>query len=226
MAESSKLDVRVQSLDRVYPAVAFTVLGNWIQEGRLLADDQVRPVGGQHWQRLIDHPLLAAYFPQPVAVQADDHAEAFEPVELGLGGRGESEDDDPDMIPLIDISLVLLVFFMMTAGSIVTASIVDTPPAENARVIQPGETIKVSLSSREGNVQYYFGDQPQPLTQQETLDLVAKAIEQGGLPEAVVKANPWIPYETVQKLLVGMETLGVRRIEAGVRDARAGEQTP
>jgi biopolymer transport protein ExbD len=228
MSNREHYDIWVRAVDRVYPQIPYPLLATWIQEGRVLEDDKVRPSGTNEWLELRQEPLLAAYLPQPVAIRAEDHAEALEPVELGFTSktRTEEEDEDVDMIPLIDISLVLLVFFMMTASEMISASIVETPPAENARVIEPGK-MSVSLSMVDGNVRYFFGDQaPEPLTQEEVLQRVKENLQGGGSAEAIIKANPWVPYETVQKLLIGMEQLGVQRIEAGVRDSRPGEATP
>jgi biopolymer transport protein ExbD len=221
-------DIWVRAIDRVYPQIPFTLLSNWIQEGRVLPDDKVRPAGTSDWTELRQEPLLAAYLPKPAAIRADDQAEALEPVELGFGPKigGTEEEEDPDMIPLIDISLVLLVFFMMTAGEMISASIVETPPAENARVIEPGK-MTVSIALADGNARYFFGDEAaDALSEEEVLARVADHVQGGGTPEAIIKANAWVPYETVQKLLMGLEKLGVQRIEAGVRDARRGEQAP
>jgi biopolymer transport protein ExbD len=227
MSERGQYDILIRAIDRVYPQIPYTLLANWIQEGRVLEDDNVRPTGTSQWIELRQEPLLAAYLPRPATIRADDQAEALEPVELGFGSKigGTEEEEDVDMIPLIDISLVLLVFFMMTAGEMIQASIVETPPAEHARVIEPGK-MTVSVSMVDGNVRYFFGEQADPLTQEEVLQRVSNNVQGGGRPEAIIKANPWVPYETVQKLLMGLEKLGVQRIEAGVRDSRRGEQAP
>lgn len=228
MTNREHYDLWIRRLDRVYPQIPYSTLSTWIQEGRVLEDDRVRPTGTEAWIDLRQEPLLSVYLPKPASIQADDHAEALEPVDLGFTSqaRREEEDDEVDMIPLIDISLVLLVFFMMTAGEMVSASVVETPPAENARVIEPGK-MSVSLSMVDGNVRYFFGDKAaEPLTQDEVLKRVSENIQGGGSAEAIIKANPWVPYETVQQLLIGMEKLGVQRIEAGVRDSRAGEAAP
>ncbi len=227
MSQREHYDIFIRAVDREYPQIPYTLLSTWIQEGRVLEDDKVRPSGTQAWIELRHDPLLAAYLPQPVAIRAEDQAEALEPVELGFTSktRTEEEDDDVDMIPLIDISLVLLVFFMMTASEMIAPSIVETPAAENARVIEPGK-MSVSLSMVDGNVRYFFGETSEPLTQDEVFQRVTENIQGGGSAEAIIKANPWVPYETVQKLLMGLEQRGVERIEAGVRDSRPGEATP
>src|SRR5687767_14977865 len=192
MSDRQQYDIWIRAIDRVYPQIPYTLLANWIQEGRVLEDDKVRPTGTSPWVELRQDTLLAAYLPRPATIRAEDHAEALEPVELGFGSKigGTEEEEDVDMIPLIDISLVLLVFFMMTAGEMIQASIVETPPAENARVIEPGK-MTVSVSMVDGNVRYFFGEQTDPLTQEEILQRVSENVQGGGRPEAIIKANPW-----------------------------------
>jgi biopolymer transport protein ExbD len=110
-------DVWLVETNTVYREVPYTVVTDWVQQGRLLEDDRVRPQGTKDWLRLGDVTSLAAYLPRPVP-EAEDRAEALEPVESGLSwrNRAEEEDEDVDMIPLIDVSLVLLIFFMITAS--------------------------------------------------------------------------------------------------------------
>jgi biopolymer transport protein ExbD len=231
MAERRRVDVWVVKLNRVFKDVPFTTVAERLQQGRLRADDRVREAGTTEWHRFDEDPLLFAYLPRPEPFRADDQAEALEAIDLGLtvAKRSDSEEDDPDMIPLIDISLVLLIFFMMTAGSLITASPVETPPAESARVrvIKPKETVTVSMTMVNDRVHYFVGDgAEQELTESELLDAVAAKLREGTVVEAVVKANPWIPYERVQQLLIGLESRGVKQIQAGVREKRIEEDRP
>src|SRR5882672_7971129 len=112
------LDVWILEINTVYRQVPFAVVTDWLQQGRLLADDCVRLAGSKKWHAIKAVPALGPYLPRVEPQRAEDQAEALEPVELGLDWHrpGEEEDDDVDMIPLIDISLVLLIFFMMTAS--------------------------------------------------------------------------------------------------------------
>jgi biopolymer transport protein ExbD len=116
--ESRMLDVWIVDLKKVYTGVPFTVVTDWLQEGRLLKTDRVRLAGKEKWHAVEAVPALAPYLPKPAPLAAEDRAEALEPIDLGFQSPKvhEAEDDDVDMIPLIDVSLVLLIFFMMTAA--------------------------------------------------------------------------------------------------------------
>jgi biopolymer transport protein ExbD len=133
MAEKRRfLDVWIIETNTVYREVPFEVVTDWVQQGRLLADDMLRPSGTAQWFRLGDNPSFAAYLPRSDPYAANDQAEALEPVQVDFVWKRPQEDvdEDVDMIPLIDVSLVLLVFFIMTAGAVVTASSLKLPEAQ------------------------------------------------------------------------------------------------
>ena len=72
---------------------------------------------------------------------------------------GDQEEDDPDMIPLIDIALVLLIFFMMTAA--VQSGMfgpIDTPPAEHQLTSIKEGTFFVAIDKDDkGAIRYGLG---------------------------------------------------------------------
>src|SRR5262249_55575631 len=132
MAEKRRLlDVWILETKTVYREVPYTVVTDWVQEGRLLESDMVRPSGTQNWLPLVSLPEFAVYLPRPELYRAEDKAEALEPVEVDFTWKrpAPEEEGDVDMIPLIDVSLVLLLFFMMTASVVAAASLVNTPEA-------------------------------------------------------------------------------------------------
>jgi biopolymer transport protein ExbD len=160
MADEKKrlLDVWILEADTVYREVPFVVVSDWLQQGRLLSDDSVRLAGSKKWHAIRDVPALRPYVPIAAPQHVDDRAEALEPVELGLDWRrpGEEDDEDIDMIPLIDISLVLLIFFMMTAtvGGDALSSIV-TPSAQHqlAAITKDTYWVGIDNKSRAGAVE-------------------------------------------------------------------------
>jgi biopolymer transport protein ExbD len=118
MADEKRFfDVWIVESNTVYREVPHSVTTDWLQQGRLLGNDKARPSGTGEWRELGTWPEMAAFLPHREEGRADDVAEALEPVELELAWRrrGDDDDQDVDMIPLIDVSLVLLIFFMMTS---------------------------------------------------------------------------------------------------------------
>jgi biopolymer transport protein ExbD len=129
------LDVWIVESDTVYREVPYEVVTDWVQQGRLLDDDMLRWSGQAEWFRLGSTPAFKAYMPRVEADRAEDQAEALEPVHVDFTWKRPRDegDDEVDMIPLIDISLVLLVYFMFLIASITTsrssAPPINTPPA-------------------------------------------------------------------------------------------------
>lgn len=118
MAKSpAKWDVWFVAADQVYRGVPTDVAAGWAQTGRIGPADKLRPAGsGDPWRPAADVPGVGGFLAPPRPAALDDAVPAAA-ADLDLGPkprRREAEDDDVDMIPLIDISLVLLVFFMMT----------------------------------------------------------------------------------------------------------------
>ncbi len=181
-------DVWFQAANTVYKKVPFQVVAEWTQGGRLAPTDQLRPAGTeQPWKPLAEFELLADYVPRPspLPVAEDDGSPAPVPadeVEVGVvrRRRREEEDDDPDMIPLIDVSLVLLIFFMLVqaAGAL---SPVDVPEMKYATTpSKDADAVTLSIEKRSADEVTYsvrVGEQP-------------PAAENAALPspEAAIKA--------------------------------------
>jgi biopolymer transport protein ExbD len=230
VGETKLFEVRSGQQNLVSKPLDFNKLTNYLQQGRISGDDGVRQVGQKNWILIKDVPALAAYLPRSASVSAEDEAEALEPIDLGLSPprRGDSEEDDPDMIPLIDISLVLLVFFMLTAAEMITASPVETPPAMHARVIKRRESFNVNVAF-ENSQPVFFLDAPNErrftkAEMPEFLNHVASQIPSEGVETTIVRAHARVPYETIQALIAGLDSKGLSHIEAGVRDHRSSER--
>jgi biopolymer transport protein ExbD len=153
MAEKRRfLDVWIIETNTVYKEVPFAVVSDWVQQGRLLEDDMIKPSGTKDWFKLGSSPELTPYLPRPEPHRPADEAEALEPVMLEFTYKRprEEEDDDVDMIPLIDVSLVLLIFFMLTASAAVAAGFVDTPQTEYGVMAESAKEMRIDVT-REGD---------------------------------------------------------------------------
>lgn len=141
-------DVWFVTANTVYKAVPYNVVADWTQQGRLAPTDMVRPAGTEEaWTRVSEHDLLADFVPRantakrvvapapvaaavategaPPASAEGEQVELPEPEEPPSKSRFE-DDDEVDMIPLIDISMVLLVFFILVQAAGALAP-VDVP---------------------------------------------------------------------------------------------------
>ena len=225
MSESRSYDVWITDRNVVYRGVPFTVVSDWLQEGRLLDSDRVRPSGGTTWQRLSEDPLLTPYISQPEPHRAEDKAEALERLDVEINPRPvrEASDDDPDMIPLIDVSLVLLVFFMMTANELLTATPIKTPAAANAEAIQSQGSMNLGIEQTEdGELHYYiesYAEEDRMNFQQFMRRLETQA-QTGNFPKKVIiNGGRNVPYEKVQEVTIALQRLGYKNLQAKVEAA-------
>jgi biopolymer transport protein ExbD len=161
-------DVWFVAANTVYKQVPYQVVADWTQQGRLAAADMLRPAGSKDpWKRVDEYELVADYLPRPavaavaaVAAAADAApGEVAGPVEIPdppeddyhPHRQAESEDDDVDMIPLIDISMVLLVFFIMlrAAGALSPVDVPDMTYAGEMKADPEAVTVSIEKATQE-----------------------------------------------------------------------------
>ena len=225
MPKQRMLDVWILEANTVYREVPYVVVTDWLVQGRLLADDCVRLSSSKKWHAIKAVQALVPFLPKAEPQQAEDQAEALEPVDLGMDWRrpGEEEDEDVDMIPLIDISLVLLIFFMMTASvSTGILSTIATPSAQHqlAAITQGSFWVGVDSKNRggikgeEGATWYSFGKDIKE-TVAPTQDLsevsgaLAKELEkaEAGEVKIRIRGDRNLPIETIKGVVVQLQDL-------------------
>ncbi len=165
MAKAVTYDVWLVTSDQIYKGVPYQVLAGWIDTGRAAPTDRVRTGGSNDaWVVVKSHPVLKDFVRQaaaPIAAVAATsgspavHHEELEVPELEFFKHPEDEDAEVDMIPLIDISLVLLIFFMMT--SVVSAlSPVDVPAiASGHETTNAADALSVQIDLRPNGSAFY-----------------------------------------------------------------------
>ncbi|MCZ2342494.1 MAG: biopolymer transporter ExbD [Bacteroidales bacterium] len=205
---SLHFDVWFLTANQIYKAVPFTVVTDWAEQGRVGAEDKLRPTGvDTAWMRVADHPQIRDFlFVRP----AERRTEPLEPIALDVGWRTrpDDDDDDVDMIPLIDISLVLLIFFMMTAA-VATVSPIAVPDMKHASTLaKDANAVTVDIDRRSsGEIIYHLrlgNAAPAPedanlLTREQLLTrLDARLGEYRTPPEVRIACNKELPRVQVR----------------------------
>jgi biopolymer transport protein ExbD len=154
-------DVWFLAANTVYRAVPYQVVADWTQQGRLAAADRLRPAGTEDpWKPVAEWPLFADYLTGPSPVPGappgtEPPAAPEEAVEPIRPRRRAEEDDDVDMIPLIDISMVLLVFFIIISAT-GALSPVNVPEMRYAgELVSDPEAITISIEKASETDVYY-----------------------------------------------------------------------
>lgn len=224
-------DVWLSDQNTVYTGVPFSAVCDWIVDGRLLPQDRARPHGNANavWQPLTRYEWFAPYFvAQTAAGGSDDAAEAHESVELGLKLRKEEDEGEVDLVPLIDISMVLLIFFTMmrlmnaAQGAAQSRAAIPTPEAENGYVVEKADMITIGLHVDEKTqaLQYYVNEEPvNPNNEEQMFYQLRLLLEKRvGEPRVILRAHENLPTSTVKHVLARLQEHGIKTIAGEVRD--------
>jgi biopolymer transport protein TolR len=114
---------------------------------------------------------------------------------------------DINMTPLIDVMLVLLVIFIITAPLMVSAVKVDLPQTEGAQAADAPQFVSLALDK---SGQAYLADQPLALP---ALALaLKKTATQNPLTEVQLRADASVPYGRVVEVMGLAHAAGLSRI--------------
>jgi biopolymer transport protein ExbD len=121
-----------------------------------------------------------------------------------------------NMIPLIDVMLVLLVIFIITAPLLTHAVKVDLPKASSAPNLTRPENIQLALDA-EGRI-WWNGEQVDEAALEDRMQAAAKRNPQ---PELHLRADGGLAYRNVAKVMSKAAKAGLLRI-GFVTDPREG----
>jgi biopolymer transport protein TolR len=135
-------------------------------------------------------------------------------------GRGRRTINEINMVPFIDVMLVLLIIFMVTAP-LITPSVIDLPSVGKAAK-QPDAVIQIVIKKDE-SLEIKSGPAQQN-TAQAAINSVAtqvKALQAGSANTAVViSADKAVKYETVVKVMDNLQRAGIARVGLSVQLAK------
>ena len=163
MAKPPKaFDVWFVTANTVYRQVPYQVVADWTQQGRLGAGDMLRAAGtNDPWKKVSEWESFSDYItaPAPVATDSSTPGTSIELPEVEGADfrpvRHVEEDDDVDMIPLIDISMVLLVFFIIISAT-GALSPVDVPDMRYAgELSNDPDAITINIEKANANEVVY-----------------------------------------------------------------------
>jgi biopolymer transport protein TolR len=131
-------------------------------------------------------------------------------------GRGRRTINEINMVPFIDVMLVLLIIFMVTAP-LITPSLIDLPSVGKAGR-QPDSVIQV-LVAKDESLQLKADGNPRSLPLKDIAAAVMKA--QAGKPAGstavVISADRNVKYEAVVRVMDTLQRAGVQRVGLSVQ---------
>ena len=129
-------------------------------------------------------------------------------------GKGRRTISEINMVPFIDVMLVLLIIFMVTAP-LIAPSMIDLPSVGKAAK-QPDQIVQIVIGKDE-SLELKTGDTARKLTQREVAAAV-KALQTGQTSTAVViSADRSVKYETVVKVMDTLQRAGIQRVGLSVQ---------
>ena len=134
-------------------------------------------------------------------------------------GRGRRMINEINMVPFIDVMLVLLIIFMVTAP-LITPSMIDLPTMGRAAK-QPDQVIQVVIGKDEAlEIKVAAKSVKLPLDQVAAQVTQLQRGQPAGTSAVVISADRNVRYESVVKVMDTLQRAGVQRVGLSVQLAR------
>ena len=143
-------------------------------------------------------------------------------VSSGTGGRGKRRAPmaEINVIPYIDVTLVLLIIFMVTAPMLQTGVDVDLPQAE-AKMIDPRQELPLIISiNAAGDIFLDAGNQQDtPVAVQNLTGMVVTALEKKPGLSVLIRGDKAVDYGKVVTIMAALKHAGVPNVGLMTRSA-------
>src|SRR4051812_30002656 len=134
-------------------------------------------------------------------------------------GRGRRTINEINMVPFIDVMLVLLIIFMVTAP-LIAPSVIELPSVGRAPKA-PDQVIQVLIRKDEG-IDVKLGEKTVsvPLVDLASTVAQAQAGRSPGSSAVVIAADKNVKYEVVVNVMDRLQRAGVQRVGLSVQVAK------
>ena len=129
---------------------------------------------------------------------------------MGMGSQSGKEGPvaDINVTPLVDVMLVLLVIFMVTAPMLFSG--IDLKLPKTQKVNNVGLTPELVILSVTGAEQYYLGKNL--VTSKDLIPSILKKFKENKTEVVYLRADYSLKYEKVAKLIANLKKAGVSQI--------------
>jgi biopolymer transport protein TolR len=128
-------------------------------------------------------------------------------------GRGRRTINEINMVPFIDVMLVLLIIFMVTAPMI-TPSVIDLPSVGKAAK-QPDQVIQIVVQ-KDGSLEMVNASKTSKINFDSLANTVQLAQTGQTNSAVVISADRNVKYETVVKVMDTLQRAGIQRVGLSV----------
>ncbi|WP_404829127.1 protein TolR [Allosphingosinicella flava] len=115
-----------------------------------------------------------------------------------------------NVTPLVDVMLVLLIIFMVTAPLLVTGVPVDLPESKAGALDQEQEPVQITLDAQ-GSI--FIGEEQVDPNQLATrLGRIAQSATEEGGPRIFLRADSTLDYGRVMQVMGELNQVGLRKV--------------
>ena len=133
-------------------------------------------------------------------------------------GRGRRTISEINMVPFIDVMLVLLIIFMVTAP-LIAPSMIDLPSVGKGR--QPPKQVIEIVIRKDESLEFKQDGKSSPVALAQVASTARKAqASAAGDSAVVISADRSVKYETVVKVMDTLQRAGVQRVGLSVQLAK------
>lgn len=131
------------------------------------------------------------------------------------GGRRRRTMNEINMVPFIDVMLVLLIIFMVSAP-LITTGLVDLPSVGKSRQ-QPEHVIQVIVGTDEKLKIKVDQLEPESIPVNRLAERVKKAQGKDANSPVVISADKNVKYEAVVQVMDTLQRAGIQRVGLAVK---------
>ena len=131
-------------------------------------------------------------------------------------GRGRRTINEINMVPFIDVMLVLLIIFMVTAPML-TPSVIDVPSVGKGKNMP--KVFAQVIVNKDGSLQFKTPEATRTLNQREIGEAASRwqKSQAGESSAVVITADKGVQYEVVVKAMDALQRAGVQRVGLSVK---------
>ena len=123
------------------------------------------------------------------------------------------------MVPFIDVMLVLLIIFMVTAP-LITTGVVDLPSVGNASRKTESHVVELVVGADEQLRMKIDGKDAEPLRFADIASRVKQAQRGDETTPVVISADKGVKYEIVVRAMSALKDASVKRVGLSVKQAK------
>ena len=133
---------------------------------------------------------------------------------VGSRGRGRRAMNEINMVPFIDVMLVLLIIFMVTA-TVITPGAINVPSAGQSSKA-PDKRVDVMIDS-EGKLSLGGEVKEKDITEKEAIAAIKAALADNPELPVMIAADSELRYQQVMNMMKLLRDAGVQRVGLAVK---------